>query len=293
MLTRPPGRPPSAYATMAMVACVLAAAACGKKGAPAAEGPEVLVVDVAQRDVPIYGEWVGTIDGNINAQIRAKVQGYLRSRPYQEGSLVKTGDVLFELAPRQYQAALDQAKGDLARAQADLVRSQQNVARYRPLVEKGAVSRKELDDTIQQMRADTATVEGAQAALENAQLNLHWTTVRSPIDGIAGIAPTQIGDLIAPSTLMTTVSQVDPIKVYFPISEREYLRFAERGRRLRQQVATYVASFFVNRPIVAMVIAIVGGGWNLDDPQWVAVSPAAPGRDPTSVTAPPAQAAVP
>lgn len=228
MLTRPPGRPPSAHATMAMVACVLAAAACGKKGAPAAEGPEVLVVDVAQRDVPIYGEWVGTIDGNINAQIRAKVQGYLRSRPYQEGSLVKTGDVLFELAPRQYQAALDQAKGDLARAQADLVRSQQNVARYRPLVEKGAVSRK-----------------------------------------------------------------VDPIKVYFPISEREYLRFAERGRRLRQQVATYVASFFVNRPIVAMVIAIVGGGWNLDDPQWVAVSPAAPGRDPTSVTAPPAQAAVP
>ncbi len=207
----------------------MAAVACGSKEPAAPPPPEVLVVDVAQRDVPVYGEWVGTTDGNINAQIRAKVQGYLLNKVYQEGSLVKGGDVLFQLDPRQYQAALDEAKGDLARARANLVRSEQNVARYRPLVEKGAVSRKELDDTVQQARADQASVETARAALENAKLNLEWTTVRSPIEGVAGIAQAQVGDLIAPTTLMTTVSQLDPIKVYFPISEQEYLRFAARN----------------------------------------------------------------
>jgi membrane fusion protein, multidrug efflux system len=212
-----------------ITACALAAAGCGKKTESKAPPPEVMVADVAQRDVPVYGEWVGTADGFINAQILAKVQGYLISRPYQEGSLVKSGDVLFQLDPRQYQAALDQAKADLAQAQANQVRSQQNVDRYRPLVAKGAVSKKELDDAIQQTRAYAATADAARAAIENAKLNLDWTTVRSPIDGIAGIAQAQIGDLIAPTTLMTTVSQVDPIKVYFPISEQEYLRFSARN----------------------------------------------------------------
>jgi len=227
MSPRPPNRSTAAAAILA--ACALVAAGCGTDTKPTAEAPEVLVTDVVQRDVPVYGEWVGTTDGYINAQIRAKVQGYLLAKPYQEGSLVKAGDVLFTLDPRQYQAALDQAKGDLAQSQANLVRSEQNVARYRPLVEKGAVSKKELDDTIQQMRADAAAVEAARAAVDNAKLNLDWTTVHSPIDGIAGIAQAQIGDLIASSTLMTTVSQVDPIKVYFPISEPEYLRFAARN----------------------------------------------------------------
>ncbi len=212
-----------------LLVCALAAVGCGKTTAPVADVPEVLVVDVAQRDVPVYGEWVGTTDGFINAQIRAKVQGYLMSRPYQEGALVTAGDVLFQLDARQFQAALDQARADLARAEANLVRSQQNVARFGPLVEKGAVSRKELDDTIQQMRADKAAVDAARAGVEAAQLNLDWATVRSPIDGIAGIAQAQVGDLIAPTTLMTTVSQLDPIKVYFPISEQEYLRFAARN----------------------------------------------------------------
>jgi membrane fusion protein (multidrug efflux system) len=214
---------------MILIACVLAAAGCGKETEPESQPPEVLVVDAAQRDVPVYGEWVGTTDGFINAQIRAKVQGYLLSKPYQEGALVKTGDVLFELDPRQYRAALDQAKGDLAGAQANLVRSEQNVNRYRPLAQKGAVSKKELDDSVQQMRADQAALDAARAAAEGAELNLEWTTVRSPIDGIAGIALAQVGDLIVPSTLMTTVSQLEPIKVLFPISEQEYLRFAERN----------------------------------------------------------------
>ena len=228
MTSAPRERPtwPAAAAVIAM--CALAGAGCGKKGESAAPPPEVLVAEVARRDVPVYGEWVGNTDGFINAQIRAKVQGYLLSKPYQEGSLVKAGAVLFQLDPRQYQAALDQAKADRAQAQANLVRSQQNVDRYRPLVAKGAVSKRELEDTIQQAQANAAAVDAARAGVETAQLNLDWTTVRSPIDGVAGIAQAQIGDLIAPTTLMTTVAQVDPIKVYFPISEQEYLGFTAR-----------------------------------------------------------------
>jgi membrane fusion protein (multidrug efflux system) len=224
-----PGRP----VIVSWVAALLVAGslvACHRSEQAGPPAPEVLVTEVAQRDVPVYGEWVGTTDGFINAQIRAKVQGYLLTKPYHEGTLVKAGDVLFQLDPRQYQAALDEAKGDLARMQANLLRSQQNVTRYRPLAASGAVSVKELEDTIQQSKADAAAVDTAKANLENARLNLEWTTVRSPIEGIAGIAQAQIGDLIAPATLMTTVSQVDPIKVYFPISEQEYLRFAEHNR---------------------------------------------------------------
>jgi membrane fusion protein (multidrug efflux system) len=212
-----------------LVACALAGASCGGKKEAAAPPAEVLVAEVVKRDVPVYGEWVGTIDGFINAEIRAKVQGYLISRPYREGTLVHEGDVLFQLDPRQYQAALDQAKADLAQSKAILVRSEQNVARYRPLVANGAVSRKELDDAIQTAEANRAAVAAARAAVENATLNLDWVTVRSPITGIAGIAQAQIGNLIAPSTLMTTVSQLDPVKVYVPISEQEYLRFAARN----------------------------------------------------------------
>lgn len=215
--------------TTLLIACALAVASCAEKEEAEAPPPGVLVTEVVRRDVPVYGEWVGTLDGFINAQIRAKVQGYLLAKPYQEGSLVKGGDVLFELDPRQYRAALSQAQADVEQAKAVLVRSQQNVARYRPLVANGAVSKKELDDAIQTMEANRASVDAARAALENAQLNLEWTTVRSPIAGIAGIAQAQIGDLIAPSTLMTTVSQLDPIKAYVPISEQEYLRFAGRN----------------------------------------------------------------
>ena len=242
------GRP----VVVSWVAALLVAGACvacrrSEQAAPPA--PEVLVTEVAQRDVPVYGEWVGTTDGFINAQIRAKVQGYLLTKPYHEGALVKAGDILFQLDPRQYQAALDEAKGDLARMQANLLRSQQNVARYRPLAASGAVSVKELEDTIQQSKADAAAVDTAKANLENARLNLEWTTVRSPIEGIAGIAQAQIGDLIAPATLMTTVSQVDPIKVYFPISEQEYLHFAERNPSATDGTDS------ANRPPLELILA--------------------------------------
>jgi membrane fusion protein (multidrug efflux system) len=208
----------------------IALAACEHKTAPQAPPPDVVVEDVIQKDVPIYVEWVGTTDGNINAQIRARVEGYLQSRNYTEGTLVRTGDLLFVIDPRPYQAALDQAKGELGRSDAVLTKSQQDVARYTPLAAEGAVSQQELDNAIQAARANRAAVDAARANVEKAQLNLDWTQMRSPIDGIAGISVAQIGDLISGNTVLTTVSQVDPIKVSFPISEQEYLRLAPRVR---------------------------------------------------------------
>jgi membrane fusion protein (multidrug efflux system) len=206
---------------------------CNKAGPqagppPAPPPPEVQVTEAIQREVPIYSEWLGTTDGSINAQIRARVQGYLQSRDYREGTAVKAGDLLFVIDPRPYQAALDQARGDLGRAEAALGKTRLDVARYTPLAKEGAISQQELDNAVQADRGNQASVAAAQAAVKQAELNLEWTQVKSPIDGIAGISVAQIGDLINASTLLTTVSRVDPIKVTFPISEKEYLRFADR-----------------------------------------------------------------
>ena len=209
------------------VACLLAAIGCREAAAPVPAPIEVLVTNVGQQDVPVTTEWVGTTDGYINAQIRAKVQGYLLKQEYRDGSAVKAGQLLYQLDPRQYQADFDKALGDLAQAKAILVRSQENEVKYRPLVKEGAVSQREYDNTVQEVRANQAAVEAAQAAVEGAKLNLDWTKITSPIDGVAGITQAQIGNLISPTTLMTTVSKIDPIKVYFPIVEYEYLKFAE------------------------------------------------------------------
>lgn len=214
--------------------CLAAGGCHDKEHAAAPPPPEVLVVEAKQEDVPIYSQWVGTTDGFINAQIRAKVSGYLLSRDYKEGSVVKKGDLLFQIDPRQFKAALDQALGDLARSQAALGKSKLDVERYTPLAAEGAVSQKELDDSIQAMRANQAMVDSAKAAVEQARLNLGWTKVTSPINGIAGIAVAQIGDLIQESTQLTTVSQLDPIKATFPISEQEYLVFASRINAIEQ-----------------------------------------------------------
>ena len=206
---------------------------CTKEQSPAAAPPpppppEVLVAPVLQQDIPVYSEWLGTTDGAINAQIRARVQGYLQARHYREGIFVKSGDLLFSIDPRPYQAALDQAKGDLGRAEAALGKTRLDVARYTPLAKEGAISQQELDNAIQADRGNQAALAGMRAAVKQAELNVEWAQVRSPIDGIAGIAAAQIGDLISANTLLTTVSRVDPIKVTFPISEREYLKFADR-----------------------------------------------------------------
>ncbi len=190
--------------------------------------PEVLVAEVVQQDVPIYFEWLGTTDGYVNAQIRPRVQGYLQSQHYREGSFVQAGDPMFTIDPREYQAALEQTQGALGQAEANLGKTQLDVARFTPLAKEGAISQQELDNAGQANQANKASVEAARAAVDNTKLNLGWTKVTAPISGIAGISVAQIGDLVTPSTLLTTISQVDPIKVYYPISEQEYLHFARR-----------------------------------------------------------------
>ena len=158
------------------------------------------------------------------------MQGYLLRQTYRDGASVKAGDLLFEIDDREYKAALDEALGKLARERAAVKKYELDVARYTPLEAKGAVSREELDDAVQGARGAKAQVDAAAAAVETARLNLGWTRVYAPIDGVAGIAPVQVGDLVTPATLLTTISQLDPIKVTFPISEREYLQFADRIR---------------------------------------------------------------
>jgi membrane fusion protein (multidrug efflux system) len=188
----------------------------------------VQVVTVEQKDVPIYYEWVGTTDGLVNAKIRTQVTGYLRKQHFREGATVKKGDLLFEIDPRKFQASLDQAVGELKRAQAQRAKTELDVERNEPLAKEGAISQKELQDSVQINLAARATVESATAQLEQAKLNLEWTKVVAPIDGVIGIAKAQIGDLMSSNDELTSMSQLDPIRVYFPASEQQYLKFATK-----------------------------------------------------------------
>jgi multidrug efflux pump subunit AcrA (membrane-fusion protein) len=219
------------------MAAILPANGCTRAEPPALPPPEVLVTDVIQKDVPIYSEWVGTTVGFVNARIMPQVQGYLLKQAYKDGAYVKAGQLLFEIDDRSYKAALDEALGDLARQRATLRKYQLDVARDTPLAAQGAVSRQELDDSVQAARASEAQVQAAEAAVERARLNLGWTRVYSPIDGLAGIAPVQIGDLLSPTTVLTTVSQIDPMKVTVPITEREYLRYADQIKQHQEKGA--------------------------------------------------------
>jgi membrane fusion protein (multidrug efflux system) len=176
-----------------------------------------------QQDVPVYSEWVATLDGYVNAQIRPQVSGYIIKQGYKEGSLVRKGQELFEIDPRPFQAALDRAKGDLAQAQAQLGKSTLDVERDTPLAEARAIAKSQLDNEIQAKLGAQAAVESNRATVEQAELNLEWTRVISLVDGIAGIAQVQIGNLVGPNSVLTSVSQVDPIKAYFPISEQAYV----------------------------------------------------------------------
>lgn len=187
---------------------------------------DVHVVTVEQKDVPIYYEWIGTTDGLVNAKIRAQVTGYLLKQHYREGATVKKGDLLFEIDPRKFQAALKQAAGELDRAQAQRIKAEYDVVRNEPLAQEGAISQKEFQDSVQTSRAALASVESAAASLDQAKLNLEWTKVVAPIDGVVGVAKAQIGDLVNSSDELTSMSQLDPIRVYFPASEQEYLKFS-------------------------------------------------------------------
>src|SRR5215831_1897623 len=243
--------------------------------AQAMDLPEVEVVQVEQRDVPISSDWIGTLDGMVNATIKAQVAGYLRKQNYTEGALVTHGQVLFEIDPRPFQAALEQAKAQgqlvqanaqllqanaqLAQAEANQGKTQLDVDRYIPLAKAQAISAQDLDNAVQNnlaakaqvtaakagievakaaIVAAKAVVEAAKAAVATATLNLGFTTIVSPIEGIAGIATAQVGDLVGPNTgTLTTVSTIDPIKVYFTASEQAYLNFVRRNPTIAERRA--------------------------------------------------------
>ena len=239
---------------------------CSTKAASSNTPPptNVGVVEVIQKDVPVYGDWVATLDGNVNANIQPQVSGYLIKQDYTEGSFVHKDDVLFEIDPRPFQAVLDQSKaqlaqarGQVAQAQATLALAEINVKRDTPLAAARAIAQSQLDNDVQaraQAEAQSKTAEGAvlaaEAAIEQGELNLGFTKVRSLIDGISGIAATQIGNLVGPTTVLTTVSQVNPIKVYFPISEQEYLQLAKGTQPgsglLRQKVPARLQLILAN-----------------------------------------------
>jgi membrane fusion protein (multidrug efflux system) len=202
----------------------------------------VEVAAVIQADMPVYHEWIGTLDGLVNAQIRAQVTGYLLTQTYREGDTVKKGDLLFEIDPRPFKATLDAAKGQLAQADARLGKTELDVKRYAPLVKDKAISQEEYDDAVQANLEAKAAVVSAQAQVEQAQINLDFTRIVSPIDGIASIAKAQIGDLVGPGTgELASVSTLDPIKAYFNVTEQAYINFTKlfsdetlRNERVRQ-----------------------------------------------------------
>jgi len=203
---------------------------CSNKAASAPPPPLVEVATVVQQDTPIYSEWVATLDGFVNAQIQPRVSGYVIRQAYKEGSVVAKGDLLFEIDPRPFKAALDQAKGQLAQAEAQLGKATLDVERDRPLAQARAIPRAQLDTEIQAQRGAQAQVQAAKANVELARLNLEFTRVTSLVNGIAGIAQVQIGNLVGPNSILTSVSQVDPIKAYFTVSEQEFTSFHRRYR---------------------------------------------------------------
>lgn len=249
-----------AWASASALAAVLLFFVTHSWAKPTAKAPPPSVVEVAQveqKDVPVYGEWIGTLAGQVNADVKAQVTGYLLDRNYKEGSYVTRGQLLFEIDPRPFQVSLDQAKGQLAQAQAQLVqdeaqlataeanqlKSQLDVEKYAPLAKVDAVSKQDFDNATQTNLANKAQVQAATAAIasakaqiqagdatvETAAINLNFTRIVSPIDGIVGIAQAQVGDLVGTSSgVLTTVSTLDPIRDYFTVSEQEYLQLRKR-----------------------------------------------------------------
>lgn len=251
---------PAAWASGALLAAILpivVAHSAARRPAQALPSPVVEVAPVEQRDFPVKGEWIGTLTGQVNADVKAQVTGYLLTRNYKEGSFVRRGQLLFQIDPRPFQAALDQAKGQLAQAQAQLIqdqaqlataeatqlKSQLDVEKYGPLSQADAVSKQDFDDANQTNLANKAQVQAAQAAIaaakaqiqaseaavETASINLGFTRIVAPIDGIVGIAQAQVGDLVSTSSgALTTISTLDPIRDYFTVSEQEYLALQKR-----------------------------------------------------------------
>jgi RND family efflux transporter MFP subunit len=226
------------HTRLAVITALTSSILAGCQSEKAAGPPppaEVEVVSVVQKDVPIYGEWVATLDGYVNAQIQPQVTGYIVDQTYKEGSFVRKGQILFQIDPRPFKAVLDQTKAQLAQAEAQLGKTKLDVDRDTPLAKERAIAQSQLDNDIQANLAAQASVKSAEAQVEQAQLNLDFTHVTSLVDGIAGIAQVQIGNLVNPTTALTSVSQVNPIKAYFPISEQEYMHYAARINAHNQQ----------------------------------------------------------
>jgi RND family efflux transporter MFP subunit len=224
--------------TILILSAAIFLAGCTEKEAVLAAAPEVEIAPVTQQDVPQYTECIATLDGYVNAQIEPQVAGYLMKQNYSEGTMVHKGDVLFEIDPRPFEVALQDSKGKLAQAEAQFGKTKLDVARDTPLAQASAIPQAQLDNDVQAFQAAQAMVASAKAQVEQAELNLSFTKVRSLIQGVAGLAKGQVGDLVGPTTILTTISQVEPIKAYFAISEQQYLKLADRisavavGRRL-------------------------------------------------------------
>lgn len=210
-----------------IIALVLFGAACYRTTARQPPPPTVQVADVVQKDVPLrYIARIGSLHGFVDTEIKPQIEGYVRNQMYREGRYVSQGEILFLLDPRDYQAQADQAKATLDRDVATLAKARVDVDRDRQLIASAAISREEFDNHLAAQEQAAAAVESDRAALAQAQFNRGWTQVTSPISGIAGTARAQVGTLVSPPTTMTIVSQVDPIKVQFNVSESEYVRYA-------------------------------------------------------------------
>src|SRR5580692_7562013 len=233
-----------------------------KQEKPAMKPPVVKVTEVVRRDVPIYQEWVAQLNGPTNAQISPRVQGYLLKQDYRDGFFVKKGQLLYEIDPHLYQAALAQAKAQVAVAVANLSNADTNVARDRPLAAQNAIPQKQLDTDVATQAANQAQLDAAKAELTQAELNLSWTKVYSPIDGIAGISTSQVGNLVGTTTNMTTISQVNPIWAYFNISESDYLSRANTfyqvisGRQVSSPVLDFIQANGATYPRKGRIILV-------------------------------------
>lgn len=227
-------KPSSRFFLAALVAAITSGlfTGCKKEEQVVAGPPEVLVTEAAARDVPVYREWIGTIDGSENAEIRARVTGHLTKRNYQEGSLVKKGDVLFEIDKRPFEAALAEARSQLEQAKAVKLAAVAERERSDQLFAKSVISEQEHTNKTQLAEANIAKVQALEAALEDAQLNLGFCKIESPVEGIAGLAKAQVGDLVGSGSniVLTNVSTLDPAKILFPVSEADYLAASQRVR---------------------------------------------------------------
>jgi membrane fusion protein (multidrug efflux system) len=246
-----------------VVAALLLGACSEKQAVGPPPPPDVQVVQVEQRDVPVHGEWVARLDGPVNSDITPKVQGYLLSQDYVNGAFVKKGQLLFQIDTRPFQASLDEAKADVARADSSLSKANNDVARDTPLAVQKAIPQKQLDDDLSNQTWAKAELAAKKAAQEQAELNLGWTKVYSPVEGVAGVANSQVGDLVGSTTKMATVSKIDPIWAYFNISESLYLKFAPQISRVLTKGAVkgnvpveYIQANDVSYPLKGTIIFV-------------------------------------